>query len=1649
MQALIISFGSSSHSQLTMNNYMKRLVTAKKKSSNDASSKQKEVKATKPPPEAALPVGTRSKNSRRRINPLVRSSENTAEATTPASPTRKAIFTTATATTAATATATNNNANSDAPSKASWLALAKSDSVNDSDDDAGDELFEDPANATMMQQVESFESPTKGSNPWDEPRDPSGSNMSKETVEKELADVRMDRDMLRQQLLEARSELEIALSTLRENVSDLEVQLRVSQQSERRQSELEENALLEEEIDELARLAREEEETNAAAELAAATAAAADGITISTEGAVAFPIDDPVGSSSPASHSNIHVEDQSTEERMAELEDALNERKVREERLEKEVRQLKDQAQVESQKFEESQRQVQWFQQELQAIFPQGSETSSQGDATEGNRNWKNLDEDNADCLETIMESNPDNKDRDEHNGGKSVEEVCDSDSDSANVESLNFDVIDPGIHVISASVNDETVPSSSSINFLPPDSSMHVSTKTAPSSSGLNDVLPPDYPMHNSSNHVKLLHEQRLELEQRVQELLDDVGTLQLGQRTYEHELQQSDTQVLRLQTELQQQQEEYRLELVIVERQLTEWKGRSDSFQMNFDEERNLAEQQNARSQLGRQERHALSQRVEELELQKNKLEDRLEKGHIGFEHEKGYLKRAMKVLEKKVQDISVDSISDISNSNNDDTTPMAGDSSRQTHAIVPKPPISDHDVSRDEARKGLLDRIQELEADRKARIESERALQEQLKTMTEQEGEIKSQAAAAEDRVRVLQTCLDASFSASPKRERQRELKQEYLSVHSPTRGEDQNNQEEFHETVSESTKTTDIAINSDSTKSIENVEDGTFSDVHKKTNKLSTDPGQRFSPESRARTLKLSGIEEQSIKSDVLVHKLHLKLEDEMENLKKRKERRRTRGLSLEPSPSDRGVSKYRSLLDSTADILHLDSKTSDPKAEKALAAVSTPQTEVASTSKEQFPTDYQSNSEQVRISSEQDCGNNRKEEVEMKLKETSKAEDEYTRKIKEENSRLETALETVNYSKTQLEIQLEGTMQQATGFIDQVDTLNAEIKECRCSLDQSEKGKSELMEQIDILRNETSILKNNIAENEKDKKLYEATLSKLKEDLDAKDKMVIEEDESYRIKFEETKKALDESHEPREDDHTSADQINHLEAKILLIETESKANVELLSNKLGSVVNERDALELKFQDASKKLDDFKQNESSLKIALQENIVKFDSTQDEVQKLSQTKERENAELGKTIFEQNERIVDLESDLSRKGKRLEQASLQLSEFENELVERDDEIQKLDAKRYQIQDNASQQLVDMEKFLEQEGKEIDRLEDEKSKLQVSVQKYEDHIEKQVGRIAEASLQLSELEREAFEKDDEIEEMELRINAMHALDAQRLEILQDSETQKKSLEEQLESANQTIQSLTSQVEKIKQEREAEKTEAQFLLIEDGRKDKEILSRQNQLNRQLQNVSKLTEQTDKWQLQLEKVYDEKQELLDSLSDVKTEVTSLREEREESNEKINELNATNTRLKDDLVCVTEEDEKNRLRISQIEEQKEALSQKLESAVDNLADLEKQFGRLAKTEHESREIDERLNTDIVDKLQENLESAQAVDEETEIYIKKLTEQVELERRSFLTSELQRGDLENKNEALTFQICALVKISSEDSEVDATTD
>jgi len=1424
-----------------MNNYIQRLVSVKKKN-NEVVSKR-ETKAKNPPSETAMPVGgtsftvPRAKGNRRRINQVTPSSPRKIETTTETetksnermdstkftssnkpSPRRVRQYMRSTSRNGHSSVGdasehslsgqeiSSNDTDSDgnnceASSRASWMALANgSDSQKNISDNVNyDTVGDEKPNVTIREG--SSQSPTPGPIPWDEGREPSQSIAStsirimleeKESVERELTDVMMDRDILRRQLSEARAELDIAKSTLRKNISDLEDQLRNLQQSERRHTELEENALLEEEINELARFAKEQEEKKAATELAVAatlntrqqniaetirdrndnkdTTAFCDGIIVSTEGWTTSSIN-PARSSSlcKVKRNTLALPKQEQQSRINsvfEVNDALRDSQLREKILETEIRQLKGQAQVELKKFEESQRQVRWFQQELKVLFPEGDEPSSLLLNTahqnkirkkQNRRNHAKDNENNSAHLETIKEDNIDNKDGSEH----IIKNIYDSDSDSTKGEIF-------------------------------------------------------------------------------IDEMFEKSS---------------------------------------------------------NFDSSKELTE----------------------------------------------------------------------------------GPSKQQ---------ISDEDFLRNEgAWKGLLDRIQDLEADRKARIELEDALREELKNMSELDKETKNQAVAVEDRVRVLQTYLDASFSVSPKREQQLELEQDYFSTHSKNRGKDESNEDKSGGKSAASAQKIDVvidSINSDTTQSVKFVEvksesispkGDAFFDAKQKSYDLSIDLDRTNSPQSSTRILKSRDTEEQSVNSNVLVHNLHLKLEEEMGNLKKRKELRRSRALSTDWS-SNQDIVRYRSLLDSTADFLHLKSRTSDQNFVISDVKTSTPQSEVDTSTKQSFIGCLKADSEQLRMFTEQDRGNDRDEDFEWKEEGRSKGEDGYRGIMEEKHSRLEHALETVNYGKARIEIQLKDAMQQINESVEKVNTLNIEISECCCSLDRSEKEKSELADQLDIIRNEMSELKKNTLENEKDKRLFEETILKLNEDLGAKDKLILEAGKMHRMKMLEMKRSLDEAHKARREDHTSRNQISELEEKVLLIEKESKTSMIVMCEEVDVVIEERRVLESKFSDASKELHEYKLNEPLLRKTYEERIEKLEYAKEVARQLSKTNGKEIIEMKETIDEKNQHILKLENHLSCYDTRLEQASTQLSELENELLNRDKEIEKLDSKHHQIQDKASIQLNDMEQVLEKEGQVINQLEEEKLKLQNTVRNYEYQIEKQVGRLAEASVQLSELEREVFAKEDEIEEMELRINAMQALEAQRYETLQDSELQKKLLEENIESAKLTIQDLTSRLETVEGESERKKTESQRELVEDGRKNSEILSIQNQLNRQLQNVSKLTEQNDKWQLQLEKAHDEKKELCDKLSDAKRERTSLRKELEVSNGKIKELNATNTRLKDDLVCAMEEHAKDVVRIAQMEDQKKVLSQKLESTIESLADLQKR-------NEVAREIDERLGTSIIDELHANLQ------------------------------------------------------------------
>ena len=1715
-----------------MNNYMRRLSytsSKKKKTSNKDDDKKKTDETPIPSPSESAATIVKPRTFRRRSKRLITPPETTTEVLASEVVTnKKTVATTGTklgrdrfrrlrnggggSTSSlipssssslrvgeAIGSSNNNNNNNveaddDPPTKDSWLSLAMS---NDSSDNGN-----------------SIGSITDNNNDNDDTITINRSVLlKKENLEGELADVQLDRDIMRQQLLDARSELVGARTSLRDHITDLEHQLRTFQQSQQRQTELEENSLLEQELDQLARLTKEQEENVqlaiAAKEQEESYHSCKDSSIDGGGGGGGDSVDtDAFSIATMDGASSIHIADSSSperhsarlfKERVVELEDALKQRKFRENILEKEVRQLKKQAQVESERFKETQRQVQYFQEELQAMAGQEETLSlSQGiirGRYSNNNDNDNDDVDNTTDLGIILEdsdSGIDDREVDKEEDGN--DNHLEIDKEIANDDN--------------ADVNDDIVG-----RKITAESSL-----SPPSSSNSRE----------NSNHVMILHQQRQELESRVQALLDEVGTLRQDQGTFEHEKQQHSIKVQQLQTDIQQQQVENQFENILVERQLKEWKDRSDSFQEELQEERNLAEQQHANTRL---ERHEWHRRVEGLEINKCELEEKLRKDGVQFYHEQGLLKRAVQSLEKEVQDASVASAPNI---DENDTASQSQSLSHKEH-------------------EELVDRIKILEVGIKSRDESEHTLREELKDMTEQAKNAKNKAAKADDRVHILQTFLGVSMSASPSRDRQLELEEEYFSVHAQIDDKVKNKLQ----VVSEDQGAAKIDANpmaghTGNSDYHTAIKDDTFFEIQEEACKFSVDSAQKLSAESRERILKMRNMEEQSNTNNFLVNNLHLKLSQEMEQLKQRKERRRERSISS-TSP-DQSLRKYRSLLNTssngsiafknvkndidpnaaatnicrsskevsllealpvkingqiesgksvdsaghnrdtdlnTTEMLEIvetdqssiskgddssDSFTQTATHIKDRKLVSSDRVTLEGTESEslQSVADYEVRLQTANVKvnrlqnelieaqtilkdallehseyqgkliekdaaqksleaelSELKC---EKEDLESKLNERAKVEIEIIGNLGKENKRQAAALEAVNDDKARLEIQLEDAAKQTKSSVDQVNALRSQITGYCLSLDQNEAEKIALREQISEKEKEKSLLEATYASKLTAEQLYvskmeqiEITLEESRKEKDALEVKLereraefmqvqstfhAEKDDNTKIEIErlleEKVRSLEEEEEKEILSLTHKYQCEALEHKMILLETDSKANIERLSIEKESVVEERNLAELQVHDANKLLDESKERESTLERSLQKALYELNSAQDECQNMSKTKEHKNTELEfeseklllshqATILEKNQLIIDMEKDLSCKGKRLEQASMQLSELEKELFERDEEIERLDTKRQQIEDKALKQLIEMENLLQEHGEEINRLEEEKSRLLDSAQKYEDQIEKQVGRLAEASSQLSELEGELFAKDDVIEDIELKLNTL------RVEALEDLESQKSDLLKQLENAN-------AQIEEIKEKNEIEKTEEiRRVSIENEQKDNELVMKENQLNRQLQTVSKLTEQSDNWQQQLDIVDDEKKELVDNLADVTKQVASLREDLKEANEKIDGLNSIHIQLQDDLICATEEDRKNLQCISQMEEQKEALSQKLESVVDDLAAID------------------------------------AVEIETDIEIGKLTEDLESTRQSLRTTELQRNDLHVENQSLTNRIRMLVEIEAENNDTD----
>lgn len=1313
--------------------------------------------------------------------------------------------------------ARDSNAKNEPPTKNSWLSLARDSSNSESENEHETETEIRDVSTDIGNRFCSSNDGCGGtaSGPITVISLPSPTRsliLEKENLERELADVQIDRDIMRQQLLEARTEVEGVRTSLRDHISDLEHQLRTFQQSQHRQTELEENALLEQELDQLTRLTKEQEEKahkqeESSQHIKEKNQASIDdddvsGASVDYDGLSISTIDDGTSSvfvdSSPSSErysARLH------KEKITELEDTIKQRKFREQILEKEVRQLKIQAQLESQKFNETQRQVQWLQEELHAVAGEVSEDEivgfSQGIVRGTYNNSVNVD--------------------DSHDLGILLDN-SDNDSKIGELEKSGIDTD----------------------SFI----------------GNLSD--------NSNSNHVTLLHQQRIELESRVQLLIDEVGTLRQEKGVLEDKQEQYNTKISEFQAELQLQESQHQMENMLVERQLEEWKERSVVFQEELRQERQKTEQKNSIIRLEYQQFHL---QVEELEIGKGDFEDTIKKNGIQFNHERGLLKRTIRSLEEKLRIKSLMLIS-----NNEDNSTDTNLRRNSSNLRCTNEEILSQDKKQNDDQE-LVDKIKFLEVNMKSREESKKILIEQLEDMTEQVRSAKIQAARAEDRAHVLQTFLDASMSGSPSREHQLALEEEYFSVHACSDNK-ANNQLQV--------------IPEDKTKKGSGIKDETFFDVQKDTCKLSLDSAKKFSAESRARILKMRDMKEQSSINNALVYNLHLQLDQEMELLKIRKQRRRERSVSSQ-SPDNKSNQRYRSFFDTSDEKSHTENKILP----KPRALVSSDLEKL-----------QKSNFEIQNLHTKNSKLIDDKEDLESRLEATmASASEEQIRlaiKIKDARKQTKNSLDQVNVLNFQINsMEKEESKLKETLFENQ-EISQIKIKQIEAKMFKSQGEKEALLKgELDKVQNkyneEIKILTSHKVALEKQVRCIEEEKERLSESYQNDCVQLQSVIESLNVELDRVLNEYTKSRNTlKTEKELSKIEIERLESITDAVQEENKVLTSqntVLEDNLKCIEKEKDKL-------------LSQNHQDHCEVLQEKVRLLETqSKANIENLSIGKERVLEERNLTAdFEYEKKLsevaidekhllrIEMEKERSCQSQRLKQATDQLSEFENEILDRDKEIEKLHDKRQKYEDQASKQLIEMEHLIVERGAEIERLEEGKIKLQDSVQEREDRIEKQESRLAEASLQLSELEEELFAKDNDIEDLELKLNAVQALDDQRVDDLCGK----------LETANDHIQ-------EIKEEREAEKIEIRRLSIENGEKDNQLVSKHNQLDRQLIIVSKLTEQKDKLQEQLDIIVEEEKE---------NEVVLFRDEANEANRLKDDLNSTKLQPQDDMTCATE-------------------------------------------------------------------------------------------------------------------------------------
>ncbi|KAG7354478.1 chromosome segregation ATPase-like protein [Nitzschia inconspicua] len=1362
--------------------------------------------------------------------------------------------------------------------------------------------------------------------------------MEKENLLRELEDLRMDRDYLEQQLVETRNELDTARTSLQKNIYDLEHELRSIRENTQRLNESRENEALEMELFELAQMAREQEEKELAAKKNAEQRALQQSSFSTRKPNVAIGKTglDTKNDSEPKLNPNSASCNDGTVSHGHSNQFYQDKIKSLEEMLSK--REFREQL----------------LEKEIRDLQRKAQVESQKFRETQRQVAW---------FQEELLAMNEDQED---DNGN--------SDNDGGSKEPLGIIPED-----------DDTSEDDDTNGLSREDTRISDSKRESPS---------------RESKRIRLLQQQRLDLEHRVTDLLDEVGTLKVEQGQLQHEHRQQDSLLQQLRQEMKQQKEQYRMGDMLLQRQVKEWQERADSLQKQLKREQNASQElRHAR----RKEGLLWRRQVEELEKRIKDFEDTMEREKEKMWHERRLHEQVVTDLESRLGTLRSSASCSSSERHKVDRAEDANIGTSTTvcsdEGCIPSPPsvsllLKD---AEDEIQK-LKHQIHQIEGELSQSRHSESRLLFQLTKMEKQLEATQGEIGKLTERVTVLQTFLDISLNGSPSR--QKSMREEYASYleaspiapynPSSNRGRDDKNLQKSRKISSES-RPRHVKIKDQ--------------DVSSECSSVLSCTGASICSLSR------SELSQQSILQD-----MQLKLDHELVKLKVRKDKLRRNSASSQNMGDS--VRKYRSLLVSCADGNSLNShderaaneERSTPKEETSLAfcfdskivkrgfASSSKSSQGDSISRHLANDNDDSALKLKALELEKEALEVVLANTEEKITSLAKAKADYEKREMEWEKEQQHLHETISSLNLQIMIDEENKTR---------SLLQADLKESQCKLlAEKETIESELAslrerysdlethsssdatkikdmeQQLDDAANQRMIHKGIVtalqsASLEKEQKLLhlENQISNLKKSSNNLEEQNIQ----LQAQIEELKKILSNTNDQLTTvTIASKEQLENNQQRLKDLEAE----VTALNNELSSMSDERLKISLELQQSQASVEDSRRHVEEL----QTEINALQASKENLEGLICKKDQEinsiEGELSQSIDELNNLKTVLQSkdvDINRladedlsvtimsKG-QLENNQQRLKDLEAEVTALNNELSSMSDERLKISLELQQSQASVEdnrRHVEELQTEINALQASKENLEGLICKKDQEINSIEGELSQSIDELNNLKNVLQSKDVDINRLADEDLSVTIMSKGQLE---NNQRRLKDLEAEVTALNNELSSMSD--ERLKISLELQQSQAS---VEDSRRHVEELQTEiNALQASKENLEGLICKKDQ---EINSIEGELSQSIDELNNLKTVLQS----------KDVDIN----RLADEDLSVTimskGQLEYNQQRLKDLEAEVTALNNELSSMSDERLKISLELQQSQASVEDSRRHVEELQTEInaLQASKENLE------------------------------------------------------------------